>query len=221
MRLIAEVKFLRCPRSIVRWLFAALAGFALGGCAANPPRDQHDLCAVFEQRPEWYDHAVAAEERWGTPAHILMAFVKQESAFQAEARPPRPWLLGFIPLPRESSAYGYGQVQDPAWKDYRDSQGGWFKSRDDMEDVLDFIGWYNDLSGRRLGISKWDPKHLYLAYHQGHTGYRRGTWRGRPEIIRIAERVERWAREYGAQLRRCEEQFKCRKFYQIWPFCRA
>lgn len=203
-------------------LLGALAAALLSACATTPPpRSTANLCAIFDEYPEWYDYAKASEARWGTPAHILMAFVRYESAFRQHARPPREWFLGVIPLPRASSAYGYGQIQDPAWTDYTAANGGWFKSRADMQDVLDFIGWYNDASARRLGISKWEPKQLYLAYHEGHTGYRRGAWRGKPALVRFAERVDHQARAYGAQLRRCEERFKCRHWYQFWPFCRT
>jgi hypothetical protein len=191
----------------------------MAACATPPPRRQQNICAVFEQHPKWYDYAKASEARWGTPAHVLIAFVKQESAFVQNAKPPREWFL-FIPLGRRSSAKGYAQIQDPAWKDYTNETGSLFKGRTDMEDALDFIGWYNHKSGKRLGISKWDAKHLYLAYHEGHGDYRRGTYRKKPKLIRIAERVDWQAREYGAQLRSCESRFKCRKWYQFWPFCK-
>ena len=196
-----------------------ILALALAGCAPAPPREQHDLCAVFDQHPEWYDHARAAEEKWGVPAHILMAFVRHESAYRHDARPPYEWLL-FIPLGRASSALGYAQIQDPAWEDYTRENGGFFKSRSDMEDALDFIGWYNHKTSILLGISVWDPKRLYLAYHEGHTGYRRGSYRDKPDLIRFAEGVDWTAREYGAQLRRCEDRFRCRKWYQVGPLCR-
>nr|WP_275261121.1 hypothetical protein [Nitrosococcus halophilus] len=192
----------------------------LNGCASmSPPSRTTNLCAIFEEQPQWYDYAKEAEEKWGTPTSILMAFIHYESGFRGDARPPRSWFLGFIPLPRASSAYGYGQIQDPAWEDYQRANGGWFKSRTDMEDVLDFIGWYNHRSARRLGISKRDPKHLYFAYHEGHRGYRQEVWRRKPRLLRVAKRVAWQAREYGTQLRGCESRFKCRKFYQFWPFC--
>jgi hypothetical protein len=194
-----------------------LAGL-LAGCAASPPRDPGDLCAVFDQYPEWYDASKASQERWGTPPHILMAMVKQESAFRHDAKPPRDWFL-FIPLGRKSSAEGYAQAKDGTWEDYERETGGLFKSRSDMEDALDFIGWYNTKSNRRLGISKWDPKNLYLAYHEGHGGYARGSYRGKPQLMRVAGKVDWQAREYGAQLRQCEDRFKCRSWYQVWPLC--
>jgi hypothetical protein len=192
--------------------------FVLAGCATSPPREQHDLCAVFNHKPDWYDYAKASEEKWGVPAHILMAFVRHESAYRHNARPAFEWFL-FFPLGRPSSARGYAQIQDPAWQDYKKETGGFFKSRTDMEDALDFVGWYNDKSNQLLGISKWDPKNLYLAYHEGHTGYGRGTYRNKPDLISVADSVDYTAREYGAQLRRCEDQFKCRKWYQIGLLC--
>lgn len=196
-----------------------LLGTALAGCASTPPSRQHDLCAIFEQRPGWYDDARAAEARWGTPVHILMAFVRFESSFREDARPPREYLLAVIPWGRQSSAYGYAQIKDPVWGEYKEARPGLFRSRRDMTDVLDFVGWYNHHSARRLGISKWDPKHLYLAYHEGRAGYRSGDWRDKPGLLRTAERVDRRAREYGAQMQRCEHRFRCDGLLEIWPWC--
>jgi len=191
----------------------------IAGCDASPPRNQENICAIFDQYPEWYDYAKASEEKWGTPSHVLMAFVKRESGFQYNAKPPQEWYL-FIPLGRKSSATGYAQALDAAWKEYTSETGGLFKSRSDLEDALDFIGWYNDQSNKRLGISKRDTKHLYLAYHEGHRGYQRGTFRKKPKVIRVADDVSRVARQYDSQLRQCEQRFKCHKWYQFWPFCK-
>ena len=55
-----------------------------------------------------------------------------------------------------------------------------------MEDALDFIGWYNHRTRRQLGIPLTDAQRLYLAYHEGQGGYRRGTWRDKPKVQRAA-----------------------------------
>ena len=183
-----------------------------------PPKNQENLCTIFDQYPEWYDAAKESQDRWGTPPHILMAFVKQESAFRHDATPPWDWFL-FIPLGPQSSAEGYAQAKDETWEEYEDEAGGFFNSRSSMEDALDFIGWYNHKSSRDLGISKWDPKRLYLAYHEGRGGYARRSYKRKPKVVRIANRVDWQARQYGAQLRQCEHRFKCRHWYQLWPFC--
>ena len=180
----------------------AMGLLALAGCATAPPRDPDNLCSIFNQYPSWYRDARAAQRRWGTPANVLMAFVQRESDYHEKARPARPHFL-FIPLPRRSSAYGYAQAQDPVWREYLRATGHWFKSRKHMGNSLDFIGWYTDLIHRELGISKWDPRHLYIAYHEGIDGYRSGYWRHDRHLLETADYVDRLAREYGAQLRAC------------------
>lgn len=190
----------------------------VAGCATPPPSQQGNLCAVFKQYPSWYDYAEASEKRWGTPKHIQLAFVKQESSFRSNAKPPYRWFL-FIPLGRASSATGYAQAQDAVWGEYQAERGHLFRSRGDMEDALDFIGWYNNNTHRRLGISKQDARKLYLAYHEGHGGFRRGSYKKKPSLLRVAEKVARTASRYRAQLEKCGSKFRCRKVWQVGPFC--
>lgn len=183
-------------------LIVAVGLSVLGGCASAPPRNSQNLCQVFDQYPGWYRDARAAQKHWGTPVNVLMAFVQHESGYRHKARPERPRFL-FIPLPRRSSAYGYAQAQDPVWKEYREATGGLFKSRKDMDDSLDFLGWYTDRIHRELGISKWDPKQLYIAYHEGIGAYRRGQWRNDHHLLETADAVDQRARAYGVQLKNC------------------
>ena len=188
------------------------------GCTTTPPKQQHDICMVFEEYPDWYDYAQQSEQTWGTPKQILMAFVRQESSYRENAKPPYDWFL-FIPLGRKSSAKGYAQIQDPVWKEYKEERGSLFRSRGDMEDALDFIGWYNHKSHKQLGLSKWNARELYFAYHDGRGGYKRGTHKKKSKLLKVADKVARTADEYGAQLKQCEARFQCRKWYQIWPLC--
>ena len=199
-------------------VLAACLALLTAGCASTPPRGQGDLCGVFEQRPDWYDYARASERRWGTPISVLMAFVRHESSYRSDARPAREWFW-FIPLGRPSSAQGYAQAQDPVWGEYTEERGSLFRSRSDMEDALDFIGWYNDKTHRQLGIRRDDAYRLYLAYHEGRGGYRRGTWKEKPAVQATASRVSDTATRYRRQLARCESRFRCDAWYQVWPFC--
>ena len=201
-----------------RFAAAVLGALALAGCASSVPDRQDDLCAVFSQYPEWYDYARGSEALWGTPVPVLMSFVRHESSFRSDARPPREWFL-FIPLGRASSAQGYAQALDAVWGEYEEERGWLFRSRSDMEDALDFIGWYNDKSRRELGIGLDDAYRLYLAYHEGRGGYRRGTWRDKPELQAIARRVADTAARYGAQLARCDAAPGCDSWYDVWPLC--
>lgn len=193
----------------------------MAGCDEPAPTSQKDLCAVFEQHPQWYDDARAAESRWGTPIAVLMAFVQFESGFRETARPPRRYLLGFIPWRWQTSAYGYAQAKDGTWADYLRTTPKAYRKRTDMEDALDFIGWYNHRSVTELGLPRDDAASLYLAYHEGHAGYRRGDWRHEPKVRRYAARVASLADTYGKQLRRCEARFQCWHWYEFGPFCDA
>ena len=181
---------------------------SLHACASKPPARPDDLCAIFDEKRSWYKHARSAEKRWGMPIPVGMAFIFKESSYQSDARPERDKLLWVIPWTRPSSAYGYAQATNEAWKDYRRDTRRTFVARDDIRDALDFVGWYNDRSHRILGLDKADAYSLYLAYYVGPSGYRRGVWRNKPEVQGYARRVADRAYRYQAQLNRCEDQFK-------------
>lgn len=187
-------------------------------CSVAPPKNQENICSIFLQKPNWYDNARKSEKKWGTPISTLLAFVKQESSYRKNARPAFKWFL-FIPLGRPSSAKGYAQAQNPVWKDYKKERRGIFKSRSNMSDALDFIGWYNNKTHTKLKISKLDPYNLYLAYHEGWTGYKRKSFNKKPRLLKIARKVERQGKLYSRQLNDCEKKFRCRQWYKIWPFC--
>lgn len=187
----------------------------------DPPHAQENLCEIFREQPVWYDYAERSRERWGTPIATQMAFVYYESSFRSHARPPRTKLLGFIPWTRPTTAYGYAQALDPAWNEYLQATGdGLFVVRTHMKHALDFVGWYNRLTHQHLGISLDNARHLYLAYHEGRTGYLRESYRAKPNVTGLAQRVEARATRYAGQLKSCEREFQCWRFYQFWPFCR-
>lgn len=199
-------------------ILAALAGSSTI-LAPDPPANQANLCDIFREHPEWYDHAKRSEERWGTPVATQMAFVRQESSFRSHVRPPRTRLFGVLPWSRPSSAYGYAQAQDPAWNEYMEDAGSILAQRTQIRHALDFIGWYNRRTLERVGIPLSHPEHLYLAYHEGRTGFKRGSYRQKPTVQRIAEKVAERTWRYDAQLKQCEAEFQCRRFYEIGPFC--
>ena len=204
---------------VVLTLFITMSGCAI--FAPSPPQNQSNICEIFREQPKWYDYARNSEEQWGTPIATQMSFIQQESSFRSHVRPPRTRLLGFIPWRRPSSAYGYAQAQDPVWGEYKDDAGSLFARRTHMKHATDFIGWYNRNSHERLGISLQNPERLYLAYHEGPTGYRNGSYRAKPNLQRVARRVAERSNRYESQLQECEAEFQCRRFWQFWPFCRA
>lgn len=182
------------------------------GCTSAPPRDPDNLCRIFAEKPRWYRAARAAEKNWDLPVPVAMAFIHRESSYVSDARPPRGRLLWVIPWRRPSSAYGYAQATDEAWSDYLDDRGGIFSERDDMRDALDFVGWYNHRSHRKLGLSMDDAYSLYLAYYVGPGGYARGTWRRNDHAQRYAGIVARRAERYARQLDGCESRLARRRW---------
>lgn len=188
----------------------------LMGCATTPPKNQSNICSIFYEKDDWYADALASQKKWGTPIAVQMAIIHQESRFQSNVRPPREWFLGIIPKFRTSSAYGYGQAQDGTWDWYMKDTDNYGADRDDFDDVTDFIGWYTNVTQRKLKVSKWDAENQYLAYHEGHGGYSRGTFRAKPWLRRIAKKVGQNANRYAAQLKLCEADLK--SSWSIWPF---
>jgi hypothetical protein len=188
---------------------AAAVTLALAGCSATqPPRRVDDACAIFREKSDWYEEAAAARKRWGIPIPIQLAFIRTESSFDGDARPPRRKFLGFIPGPRPSNARGYAQALESTWSDYRKATGARGADRDEFGDAVDFIGWYNSRSSQMCGIPKDDAFSLYLAYHEGPMGYRRGTHRGKAWLLGTARRVAGRAARYQSQLAGCEEDLK-------------
>jgi len=187
--------------------------FCLLSCTASTPRKTHNICEVFKEKDDWYAEAKDTYEKWGLPIHINMAIMHQESRFVADAKPPRPWLLGIIPWFRSSSAYGYAQAQDGTWDDYLESDGGWGADRDEFSDACDFIGWYCSISHHKLGISKWDTQNLYLAYHEGHGGFKRKTYLKKAWLMNTAKKVAKKSEQFNAQLSGCKEELESTSWF--------
>ena len=181
---------------------------ALAGCTTSQPKDVNNVCAIFEEKGGWYDDAADSRDEWGSPIPVMMAIMHQESKFQAKAKPPRKKIFGFIPGPRPSDSYGYSQALGSTWKGYKKSAGRYGADRDDFGDAIDFIGWYNHQSYKRSGIAKTDTYRLYLAYHEGHGGYNRGSYRSKQWLIDVANKVNRRANSYQAQLNGCDKSLE-------------
>ncbi len=197
-------------------LALVVAALLATGCANSSPRNTSDACAIFEEKDDWYDSAKDAYEKWGVPVHVQLAIIRQESSFKHDAKPPRQKLLWVIPWTRPSSAYGYAQIKDSTWDWYRDKTGNRWADRDDFDDAVDFVGWYCNTSHRLLGISKWDAYNQYLAYHEGHGGFKRKTYRKKKWLVKTARKVDSNARRYRAQLARCEDELD--RGWSLWPF---
>ena len=196
-------------------------GFLLGtvllvGCATSPPANVENACYIFQEKPDWFDASLDVEKRYGLPIQVQLAIMRQESSFKHDAAPPRDTLLGIPMWWRISSAYGYAQAKDSTWDWYKDKTGRWFASRENYADAVDFMGWYTSISQRTLGISKWDAYNQYLAYHEGHGGWKKKSYNKKQWLIGVAKKVERNAQMYGAQLKNCKSSLGSSSWW--WPF---
>jgi hypothetical protein len=195
---------LRVRLAAVAVLLGAGAAGALLLRGEPPPREPEQLCSVFREKPHWYRGASRASARWGASVPALMAVMLQESSLDGSARPQRRRLLGFIPWSRPSTATGYAQVVDATWRQYERRAGG-EPRRDDFADAADFVAWYLTEVGQILVLPSRDMRRLYLAYHEGPTGYRRGSYRAHPRLEAAARRVAERAQRYRLQLESCRD----------------
>lgn len=190
----------RSLRAVI--VLALLAGCG-SGTGTKAPKELDDACAIIDERPKYIRAFKAAERKYGIPVAVQMATIYQESKFKSQARTPVQYTLGVIPVGRQSSAYGYSQALDATWKEYQKLEGGRGAKRDDIFDATDFMGWYMLQSHEDLGISLGDATNQYLAYHDGRTGFARGTYRKKPWLMRIAREVGTRSVMYQSQLQRC------------------
>jgi hypothetical protein len=189
----------RLFRALVIVLLAASCG---GGSGTSAPRNLDNACSILQQRPGYNRAFRAAERKWGVPVHVQMASMYQESKFKSDARTPFRYALGVIPMGRQSSAFGYSQALDGTWQEYLDNQGRGAR-RNNIRDAADFMGWYMAESNRRLGISLSDARNQYLAYHEGRTGFARGSYNSKAWLLRVADEVAARSVLYQGQLATC------------------
>lgn len=178
----------------------------LAGCSSSPPENAGNLCDIFTEKKSWYKSAKKAKKRWDVPISIMMSFMYQESSFKAKIKPPRKKLLGFIPWRRQSNSKGFSQATKETWKLYKKATGRSGADRDDFGDAVDFVGWYNHLSYERNRIRKSDAYSLYLAYHEGHGGFKKKTYKKKKWLKDAASKVDSRSRTYSKQLKSCQKK---------------
>ena len=189
------------------FLFLGLA--SLAGCSTTnvkPPRNQANACAIFDEKGKWEKPTFQAAYDWGVSPGTILSFIKHESSFRHDARPVDKNGKAI------SSAYGYSQALNGTWSDYEKARGN--SKRKKYDDSADFIGWYIDRIAKLTGLDKSDTKNLYLAFHEGPGGFKRGSYNNKTWLINYADRVQSQAQIYDNQLYRCEKG-KMNKFNRL------
>ena len=188
---------------LFRALTLVLLAASCGGGSGTAPRQLDNACSILTERPQYARAFKATERRWGVPVHVQMATIYQESRFISDARPPYRYAAGVIPTGRQSSALGYSQALDGTWDEYLRDTNRRSARRDRIKDASDFMGWYMSETQEKLGISLSDTRNQYLAYHEGRSGYARGSYNQKTWLVRVAGEVDARSRMYAAQLDNC------------------
>ena len=190
---------------IFRAMILLVALVSCGSKNFSAPRNLDNACSIVSERPAYLRAFKATERKWGVPVPVLMAIIYQESKFIGNNRTPHQYALGVIPVGRQSSAFGYSQALDATWREYQQREGGRGARRDNIRDATDFMGWYMNQTKDEIGISMSNTHDQYLAYHDGRTGFVRGTWKRKSWLTRIAGEVDARAVMYDTQLRGCRK----------------
>ena len=199
----------------IKGIVASMLLLMLISCASSPPQNTTNICSMFEERRSWYKATVKSERRWKTPVYVSMAIIQQESSFDAKAKPERMKLLGLIPWRRPSSAFGYAQVLDDTWTQYKEEAGNWGGRRSSFADAVDFVGWYTSNSRRINGIGREDAYNHYLAYHEGNGGFARRTYNSKSWLIDVSRKVQASANLYQRQYSQCEKELSRNWFMRL------
>lgn len=178
---------------------------ALGSCVNQnePPSQQDNICAILAQRPGWLNDLGRAQREWGVHPGDVMAIIWKESSFRARARTRRTFSMGSIPTGHISTAFGYSQALDGTWEWYQERTDARGARRQNFRDAVDFVGWYMNETRTRNNISLTDMENQYYAYHEGHTGFARGSYRQKSWLPPVARQVQRQADRYRSQLPSC------------------
>lgn len=162
------------------------------------------ICQLLAENPGWYKAAQQAEQHWHVPVSDLMAIIWQESRYGKTATPEHSKWLKWLPWIGAKNALGYAQATNVTWFDYCQSRGRLRADRSHFADAVDFVGWYLARAHKVLNIDKTDIYHLYLAYHEGLSGYRSKKWEEKFWLKRVAKKVERQQKFYQQQIKNCD-----------------
>ena len=185
-------------------------------CTSMEVKNTANSCILFENKKNWYKATKNSYEKWKVPIALQLAIIKHESSFQQFAKPKRKKILAIIPGSRPSTAFGYAQVTNPTWNWYKLKNNNNNASRANFSDVTDFIGWYTNQSTQILGISKNDYYNQYLAYHEGHGGWKKKSFKSKKWLIDVAKNVESTGNMYNNQLKQCESKLNKKGFFGIF-----
>ena len=189
----------------MRFQLVAIITIFLFGCTAKVPMNQDDICVIINENPRWSNSLLDAKKKWNAEPSTVMAIIRQESSFNANAAPDRDKVLGFIPWKRPSSARGYSQAVEATWEQYQEETGNKRARRSSFDSSVDFIGWYLS-KAPSARIRSYEVDKLYIAYHEGYGGYKRRSYKDKSWLQDVAKKVKYNSVRYQRQLKSCPLQ---------------
>lgn len=188
-------------------IICCITSFILMSCSSvvikksHAPKNKKNICKLFEELPHWEKHLNKSSSKWKVPKNVMMSIMYHESSFRNHARPFKRDKYGNIKL--LSSAYGYAQAIDSTWQEYKESTNNYYAKRYNFKDAIDFIGWYIHKSNKVSGIPKYNSEHNYLAYHEGHYGYKKRKYLKKKWLMSKSKYVKKLSKKYKRQLLLC------------------
>jgi hypothetical protein len=71
-------------------------------------------------------------------------------------------------------------------------------------------------SSKRFGIAKSDTYNQYLAYHEGHGGFKSKTYNKKPWLKKVARKVDDNAQRYKRQLKQCSSELNSNSIWSLF-----
>lgn len=171
-------------------------------------KNKDNACHMLKENPDWLIAAHSSYKKWGTPISVQLSFVYHESKFVHNARPYKkdsryPFGKKYL-----STALGFSQALNGTWGDYLKETTIKNPSRTNFGHSVDFIGWYNSKSFKSLKIKPSDSYNLYLAYHEGRGGWKKGYHLKQNWLMNYAKSVSKKADIYSKQINGCNLRLK-------------
>lgn len=170
--------------------------------------NKENACKMLKENNDWLVASYASYKKWGTPISVQLAFIYHESSFVHDARPYKadkryPFGKKYL-----STALGFSQALDGTWDDYLAESKIKNPDRKNFGHSVDFIGWYNKKSFNSLKLKPSDAYNLYLAYHEGRNGWKKGYHLKQKWLMSYARSVKAKSEIYSKQINGCNLRLK-------------
>ena len=175
----------------------------LTACVPKRYLPTSNVCKLLDEKVSWYKSLKEVEKSSGVDMSLILAIIKQESDFIANARPYKKGFFGIEVA--KTSSYGYSQAKAQTWDWYKSDTNRPSAKRDNFANSAHFISWYVNKTKQINGIDVNDYYNQYLAYHEGHGGFKAKSFNNKKWLKDIALKVANNAQKNKKLLSSCRE----------------